>query len=71
MAGESFTLKQALKVADEPVVNPIIVKGNLVVSTSTGPMSIASSVTIKIISATEPRKNLGDPFQISGWTEIQ
>jgi hypothetical protein len=52
-------------------VNPIIVKGNLVVSTSTGPMSIASSVTIKIISATEPRKNLGDPFQISGWTEIQ
>jgi hypothetical protein len=71
MAGETFTLKQALRVADEPVVNPIIVKGNLVVSTSTGPMSIASSVTIKIISATEPRKNLGDPFQISGWTEIQ
>jgi PilY1 beta-propeller domain len=71
MSGSTFTLKQALKVADEPVVNPIIVKGNLVVSTATGPMNIASSVTIKIISATEPRKNLGDPFQMSGWTEVQ
>jgi hypothetical protein len=71
LSGTSFTLKQAVKVADEPVVNPIIVKGNLMVSTSTGPMSIAGSVTTKIVNATEPRKNLGDPFQISGWTEIQ
>jgi hypothetical protein len=71
LSGSSFTLKQAVKIADEPVVNPIIVKGNLMVSTSTGPMSIAGSVTTKIVNATEPRSNLGDAFQMSGWTEIQ
>jgi hypothetical protein len=70
-SGSSFTLKQAVKIADEPVVNPIIVKGNLMVSTSTGPLSIAGSVTTKIVNATEPRANLSDAFQMSGWTEIQ
>jgi hypothetical protein len=71
LSGSSFTLKQAVKLADEPVVNPVIVKGNLMISTATGPVTIGGSVTIKIINATEPRTNLGDPFQISGWTEIQ
>ena len=52
-------------------MNPIIVKGNLVVSTSSGPLSIAGSITIRVVQATEPRSNLGDPFQISGWTEVQ
>jgi hypothetical protein len=70
-SGSSFALKQAVKIADEPVVNPIIVKGNLMVSTSTGPLNIAATVTTKIINATEPRSNLGDAFQMSGWTEIQ
>jgi hypothetical protein len=71
LSGNAFTLKQAIKVADEPVVNPIIVKGSLMVSTSTGPMTIGGSVTTKIVQANEPRSNLGDAFQISGWTEIQ
>jgi hypothetical protein len=71
LSGSSFTLKQAVKIADEPVVNPVIVKGNLMVSTSTGPLSIAGSVTTKIVQATEPLSNLGDAFQMSGWTEIQ
>jgi hypothetical protein len=71
LSGSSYTLKQAVKLADEPVVNPVIVKGNLMVSTATGPITIGGSVTIKIVNATEPRANLGDPFQISGWTEIQ
>jgi hypothetical protein len=70
-SGSTFTLKQAVKIADEPVVNPIIVKGNLMVSASTGPLSIAGSVTTKIVQANEPRSNLGDAFQMSGWTEIQ
>jgi hypothetical protein len=70
-SGSSFTLKQAVKIADEPVVNPIIVKGSLMVSTSAGPLSIAGSVTTKIVQASEPRSNLGDAFQMSGWTEIQ
>jgi hypothetical protein len=70
-SGSSFTLKQALKIADEPVVNPVIVKGNLMVSTSTGPISIAGSITTRIVSAVQPLTNLGDPFQMSGWTEVQ
>jgi hypothetical protein len=70
-SGSSFTLKQALKIADEPVVNPIIVNGNLMISSSSGPISVTNSVALKVTSATEPLSNLGDMFQMSGWTEIQ
>jgi len=52
-------------------VNPIIVNGVVMVSTSTGPRSIAGSVTIVLDNATPPLVNSGDPFQMSGWTEIQ
>jgi hypothetical protein len=70
-SGGTVSLKQALKIADEPVVNPIIVNGNLMISSSNGPISINGSVSIKVETATEPLRNTGDPFQMSGWTEIQ
>jgi len=71
-SGSSVTLKQALEAdPDEAVVNPIIVNGVVMVSTSTGPRSIAGSVTIVLDNATPPLVNSGDPFQMSGWTEIQ
>jgi Neisseria PilC beta-propeller domain len=70
-SGNSVTLKQAVKIADEPVVNPIIVNGSLMVSSSSGPVSIAGSVAIQMVGSTQPLVNTGDPFQISGWSEVQ
>jgi hypothetical protein len=70
-SGSRVTLKQAVKIADEPVVNPIIVNGTLMVSGSTGPISIAGGVNVNVTSATQPIRNVGDPFQMTGWSEIE
>jgi hypothetical protein len=70
-SGSTVTLKQGMKIADEPVVNPIIVNGNLMVSSSGGPININGSVKLKVSSATQPLHNVGDPFQVTGWTEIE
>jgi hypothetical protein len=71
-SGGSVTLKQALEAdPDEPVVNPLIVNGTVMISTSTGPRSVAGSVTLVVENATQLLVNSGDPFQMSGWTEIQ
>jgi hypothetical protein len=70
-SGSTLSLKQALKIADEPVVNPIIVNGTLMVSSSSGPISIAGSVTLKVTSATQPLINVGDLFQMTGWSELE
>jgi hypothetical protein len=72
VSGSSVTLKQAFEVdPDEPVLNPIIVNGALMVSTSTGPRTIASTL-IQVENAIAPSiGGGGDPFQMSGWTEIQ
>jgi hypothetical protein len=71
-SGSSVTLKQASKVGpDEPVLNPIIVNGALMVSASTGPINITAGLTLKVENAIEPLQNVGDVFQMNGWTEIQ
>jgi hypothetical protein len=70
-SGSTVTLKQALKIADEPVVNPIIVNGTLMISSSSGPISIAGSVTLKVTGASQPIVNIGDLFQMTGWSELE
>jgi hypothetical protein len=72
VSGSSVTLKQALEVdPDEPVQNPIIVNGALMVSTSTGPQNKTTSLTLQVQNAIAPSTSAGDAFQMSGWTEIQ
>jgi hypothetical protein len=70
VSGSTVSLKQALRIADEPVVNPIIVNGLLMISASGGPLAVGGGVTLKVESATQPLSNVGDPFQLSNWVEI-
>jgi hypothetical protein len=71
-SGSTVTLKQAMKIADEPVVNPIIVNGNLMISSSNGPVNVSNSTSLKVISAKLPvHNNVGDPFQMTSWTEVE
>ncbi len=64
-------LKQASKVADEPVLSPVIVGGKLMISSSSGPMMVDASVTMNIVNARPPAEHNGDVFQSGGWTEVQ
>jgi hypothetical protein len=40
-------------------------------STSTGPLSIGASLTTRIVNSSQPQGNVGDAFQMTGWTEVQ
>jgi hypothetical protein len=71
IAGATVTLKQALKVADEPVVSPVVAGGKLMVTGSTGPINLGGSVTTTIQKATATGASSGDLFQSGGWSEVE
>jgi hypothetical protein len=67
------TLKQALKVGDEPVASPIVVGGKIMVMSSTGPVVINGSVLQNFVVGTSTPANSGvsaEPFKILGWSEL-
>ncbi len=71
IAGATVTLRQALKVADEPVVSPIVAAGKLMVTGSSGPINIGGGLTTTIMNATAPSSHIGDLFQSGGWSEVE
>ena len=70
-SGAEPRLKQAVKVADEPVLSPVVVGGKLMVSSSKGPVVIDGSVTTNVVRAKPSGHVDGDVFQMGGWSEIQ
>jgi hypothetical protein len=71
-AGQT-TLKQALKVGDEPVASPIVVGGKIMVMSASGPVVINGSVLQNFVVGTSTPANNGvsaEPFKILGWTEL-
>jgi hypothetical protein len=71
IAGATVTLRQALKVADEPVVSPVVAGGKLLVTGSTGPINLGGSVTTTIQAAQAPQVAGGDVFHSGGWSEVE
>jgi hypothetical protein len=71
IAGATVTLRQALKVADEPVVSPVVAGGKLMVTGSTGPINLGGSVTTTVQTAQAPRVSSGDVFHTGGWSEVE
>lgn len=71
IAGATVALKQALKIADEPVVSPIVAGGRLMVTGSSGPINIGGSVTTNVLNAHAPASTIGDLFRNGGWTELE
>ena len=68
--GAVVTMKQALKIADEPVVSTVVAAGKLMITGSQGPMSIGGSITTNIASARAPGSSAGDLFRMSSWSEV-
>ncbi|HEY0714167.1 MAG TPA: PilC/PilY family type IV pilus protein [Polyangia bacterium] len=71
IAGASVILRQAIKIADEPVVSPIVAGGRLMVTGSSGPINIGGSVTTNVVNAQAPASMLGDLFRSGGWSEVE
>jgi hypothetical protein len=69
-SGTRPRLKQALKVADEPVLGPVIVGGKLMISSSKGPVAVDGSVTTRVVPTRPPTIGVGDVFETGGWTEL-
>jgi hypothetical protein len=67
----NVTLKQALKVGDEPVSAPLMGNGQMFVMSSSGPVSIQGLLLQKITPGTAGTngKGTGLPFNVLGWTE--
>ncbi|HET6282931.1 MAG TPA: PilC/PilY family type IV pilus protein [Polyangia bacterium] len=66
------TLKQALKISDEPVSSPIIAGDKIVIMTSTGPVLLSGNITQTFIAGqSTPAQNgsPSEPFKILGWSE--
>ncbi len=69
-AGTTPRLRQAFKVADEPVLSPVIVGGRLMVSSSKGPVMVDANVTTHVVNARPPAAAAGEVFDMGGWREI-
>jgi hypothetical protein len=69
-AGNGTRLRQALKVADEPVLSPVIVGGKLIVSSSKGPVVIDGNLTTHVSNTKPPSTRVGDVFESGGWQEL-
>jgi hypothetical protein len=69
--GDTVRLKQAIKVAEEPVLSPVVVSGRLMVSSSGGPVNIDGSVTTNMVSTRPATDHEGDLFEMGGWSEVQ
>jgi Neisseria PilC beta-propeller domain len=67
----TVTLKQAIKIADEPVSSPIVVGGKIVILSSNGPITLNSSMTQSYVvgQATPNNGANGEPFRMLGWFE--
>jgi hypothetical protein len=68
----TLTLKQAIKVADEPVSSPIVVGGKIVILSSNGPITLNSSMSQSYVTgqATPNKDGLSaEPFKSLGWFE--
>lgn len=66
------TLKQALKISDEPVSSPIVAGDKIVIMTSTGPVLLSGSITQSFVAGqSSPALNgsPAEPFKILGWSE--
>ena len=70
-SGNTPRLRQAIKVADEPVLSPVVVGGKLMISSSGGPTIIQGSVTTNVISTKAADTSVGDIFEMGGWNEVQ
>jgi hypothetical protein len=69
-SGDKLKLKQAFKIADEPVLSPVIVGGKMMVSSSKGPVGVDGTVTTTIVQTKAADTNIGDIFEMGGWSEI-
>ena len=67
-----MTLKQAIKVADEPVASPIVVGGKIIILSSNGPITLNSSMSQSyVVGQATPNKDglVAEPFKMLGWSE--
>lgn len=72
MNNGQVTLKQALKISDEPVSSPIIAGDKIVIMTSTGPVLLSGNITQTFVSGQSTPSQNGspsEPFKILGWSE--
>ena len=68
----TLTLKQAIKVADEPVASPIVVGGKIVILSSNGPITLNNSMSQSyVVGQSTPNKDgvSAEPFKMLGWQE--
>jgi len=68
----TLTLKQAIKVADEPVSSPIVVGGKIVILSANGPVTLNSSMSQSyVVGQSTPNKDgvPVEPFKMLGWFE--
>ena len=67
----TLTLKQAIKVYDEPVASPIVVGGKIVILTANGPVTLNNSMSQSyVVGQSTPNKDgLAEPFKMLGWSE--
>jgi hypothetical protein len=66
------TMKQALRVSDEPVSSPIVAGNKIVIITSTGPVVLSGNVTQTFVAGQSSPSMAGgaaEPFKILGWSE--
>jgi hypothetical protein len=71
-AASSVALKQALKIADEPVASPIVVAGKIVVLSANGPVTLNASLNQSfVVGQASPNQGAvsGQPFKMLGWLE--
>jgi hypothetical protein len=68
----SVTLKQAIKIADEPVSSPIVVGGKIVILSANGPVTLNGSLNQAFaVGQASPNKDGVplEPFKMLGWFE--
>ena len=68
----TLTLKQAIKVADEPVASPIVVGGKIIILSANGPITLNSSMSQSfVVGQATPNKDgtVAEPFKMLGWSE--
>jgi hypothetical protein len=68
----TLTLKQAIKIADEPVASPIVVGGKIVILSANGPITLNSSMSQSYVVGQSSPNNNGlnaDLFKMLGWSE--
>jgi Neisseria PilC beta-propeller domain len=67
----TVTLRQAIKVADEPVASPIVVGGKIVILSANGPITLNSSMSQSyVVGQSIPNNGVtAEPFKMLGWSE--